>query len=583
MAYDTSELYKIAIEKEARTTFIDGEIRTKNGTTIAISNDMLEPGRLYITNQCVNRDVFEFGSVFCAELGITLKSEIDRYSLYDADIKLNYNILVVDRLDEQRWEKIPLGQYTVNEPTRTGRNVSIKAYDNMVKFDDDLFESITGTPYELITYCCSRCNVSFSQTRADIERLANGTILLSVSIDKVKTYRDLLSYIGQVTCSFATIDRTGKLKMVEFQTEPSREINIKTRVSSKFSDFETHFSSIKGAFIYNDDYKDYLQAYEGDGLEYDMGEVPIVQGLDSTNQAVISNALLKLDALRYVPCDFTFNGDPTIELGDMIVNTDRQGNEIRSIVTFYKWTYRGSHKIKSAGQNPKILKSKNKTAAQFSSLRSDISSKDMAVYTHTNAGKVEVQGGDSSDVTSMNSIASISFAAKKVATCMVMVTIPINAVDDTDVEFHQLFDGIEMLGGMIAQRCHKGTSTITFVNYFSTRADTIHRYSIVGITKGFDGSEPALISVEPYTLKAIIFGQGLSTVVQWDGNVIVNDSIPGFNFVSNNITATLGISDSVQTSKAQYNPKLVLDRVRMLSFESNEVSIKDVRDELTIS
>ena len=483
MAYNTSELYKEAIDKEARTTFIDGEVRTKNGTVIRISNDVLEPGKFYITNQCVNRDSFEYGSVFCAELGITLKTEIDRYILFDAEIKLNFNILVLDRLDEKRWETIPLGIYTVNEPSRAGKGITIKAYDNMIKFDQELFESFTGTPYELITYCCARCNVSFSQTKEYIERLTNGTVLLSVSNDRVKTYRELLSYVCKVTCSFATIDRQGKLKIVEFQTSPEREINIKTRTASKFSDFETHFSGIRGTFINNDAYKEYLQLNEGDGLVYDMGEIPIVQGLDFTNQGIISNVLQKLDSLRYVPCEVTFSGDPSIELGDMITNVDRQGNAIQSIVTFYKWTYRGSHKIKSAGQNPKLLNSKNKTAAQISNLRSDLSSKDMAVYTHTNAGKVEFQGGNYSDVTSMNSIAVISFAAKKVATCMVMVTIPINSVSETDVEFHQLFDGLEMLGGLIAQRCHKGTSTITFVNYFTTRADTIHRYSIVGIKK----------------------------------------------------------------------------------------------------
>lgn len=562
MAYSTTSLYQEAINKEARVTYIDGEIRGSNNVVIPISNDMISPGSLYVTNQCVNGDTFEYGSVFAAELGITLRTEIDRYTLYDAEVKLFFNLL----LSNKSYERIPLGVFNINEPNRVGRNISIKAYDKMINLEEDIFESVTGTPFELLAYLSARCNVSLAQSKTEISLFVNSEVLLTVSPDRVGTYRELLSYICQVTCTFAAFDREGKLRLYEYATSPSKEIMAKSRTSSKFSDFETYFSGAKGELIHNDSYKSYMQANEGTGITYDMGSIPIVQGLDTTNHAVVANVALRTSSIRYTPCDISFTGDPAIDLGDMIVNVDRNGNKITSFVTFYKWAYRGAHQIKSAGQNPKLSKVKSKTDKEMSNLKNDISTKDVSVYTYTNASTVNIQGGESEDVTSMNSLAMISFSAKKAATCMVMVTIPIEMSTESDIEFHQLLDGVEMMGGLIAQRCHVGLSTVTFVNYFNTVSNSIHRYSIVGITKGVEGGEAGTLSIKPYSLKVIVFGQGLESVVQWDGNIIVNDIVPLIEV--ENVTLPINITDVVSTSKQPHNPHTVSDKVKKIAVGS---------------
>ena len=357
MAYATSDLYKEAIDKSSRVTFVDGELITTKGTKVNITNETIDAGSLYITNQCVSSDAFAYGSVFTAEAGITLKTEIDRYSLYDSEIKLFFNIL----LSNNEYERIPLGKFYVNEPNRVGKNITLKAYDGMIKLEKAIDESTTGTAYELLLYIGDKCSVEIAQTEEEILALPNSDILLSVGEDRIDTYRDLVSYIAQVTCTFAIFDREGKLKLCEYGTSSVKTIVAKQRTSSKFSDFETYFSSVKGSFVYEGSYKAYFNiGEEDDGLLYDAGEIPIIQGLDETNQAVIDNMYAKLENVKYVPCDISFNGDPSLDLGDMIVNIDRFGNKITSLVTFYKWSYRGGHQIKSAGSNPKLSSVKEK-------------------------------------------------------------------------------------------------------------------------------------------------------------------------------------------------------------------------------
>lgn len=567
MAYETSPLYKEAIKKESRVTFIDGELIASNGVVINITNETLVPGGFYITNQCSKNDSFEFGSVYTAELGITLKTEIDRYTLYDSKLRVFFNVLLSDKT----YERIPLGEFNVNEPTRSGKNISIKAYDNMIKLEEELYESTTGTPYELLFYISTKCGISLAQSKEDILNLINGNILLNVEASRVSTYRELLSYICQVTCTFGIFDRFGKLMLCEYGMNPSSTILAKERTSSKFSDFETYFSGAKGQMIFGDSLKAYTQTDGSQGIIYDMGDVPIVQGLDDTNFGVVSNVSQKVQSIRYVPCDITFSGDPSIDLGDMVASIDRDGNEIRSLVTFYKWTYRGKHQLKCAGQNPKLNKLKGKQSKEMANLKADVLSKDLTVYTFTNASELNITGGDNAE--GSDSTAIISFATTKSSTCLAMVTIPYEISSESNVVVHQLFDGYKMPGGTIYQRCHEGKGTISFFNYFNTESNSIHRYSLVVQTEGIENGEAGTIKIEPYTLKLVVFGQGLASLVQWDGVIAVGDSIPIIDVITNRIEAVKIADGNISFSNALHNPNHHTDIVREITVTTNKILV----------
>ena len=59
----------------------------------------------------------------------------------------------------------------------------------MISLEKDLEESTTGTPYELLLFIGDRCGVEIAQTEEEILALTNGGHLLSVSIDRIDTFR----------------------------------------------------------------------------------------------------------------------------------------------------------------------------------------------------------------------------------------------------------------------------------------------------------------------------------------------------------------------------------------------------------
>lgn len=613
MAYSTSDLYKVAIDKESRVTFIDGELVTEKGVIITIDNKVIDSGSFYITNQCVNSDAFTYGSVFSAEAGITLKTDIDRYSLYNAEIKLFFNIL----LSNNKYERIPLGKFYVNEPNRVGKNIIIKAYDGMLILDKELDESTTGTAYELLLFISDRCGIELAQTENEILEFVNSDIMLSVVVDRIDTYRDLVSYIAQVLCGFAIFDREGKLKICKYGTEPVKTIQAKLRTSSKFSDFETYFSGITASFINESTYKSYSHIEEGDGLLYDASEVPVVQGLDETNQIVVDNMYEKLKNVRYVPCDIKFNGDPSLDLGDMVVNVDRFGNEITSLITFYKWSYRNGHQIKSAGSNPKLLSVKEKKNKDLANLQAEVNAKTVGVYSYTNVKSYSIKGGvDASD---MIEIIRIAFAVNEDVTALFMATVSFDMDVDGFVQFDSYLDAVYYKNSTIYQYCNKGRNVITFINYIPCKKNTVYNFSVLAKTyyeetdlrintakiatnenarnatiKSYENIVAALKTatvvpitniddtitydiVEPittvptmkigtYAIKAAIFGQGLAGKVAWDGTITMFEE---FKRVKLDECVVRSFSDNISV-------KLVEDNVNNINEVFSKINVDEV-------
>ena len=87
--YPVSEEYLAAIQDNARSYYFEGCITTKLGVKYPFANKDIVKGSGYITNQCCGSNEIEIGSVYAAELGITLYTNIDRYTLEGATITLS--------------------------------------------------------------------------------------------------------------------------------------------------------------------------------------------------------------------------------------------------------------------------------------------------------------------------------------------------------------------------------------------------------------------------------------------------------------------------------------------------------------
>ena len=78
-------------------------------------------GSGYITSQCCSSTEIELGTVYAAEFGISLFSEINRYTLEDALVEVFYNLQLAD----ESYETIPMGIFEVSEANRKAKCLEI--------------------------------------------------------------------------------------------------------------------------------------------------------------------------------------------------------------------------------------------------------------------------------------------------------------------------------------------------------------------------------------------------------------------------------------------------------------------------
>ena len=240
--YPVSDAFLRAVRSNTRKYFWTGTIVTRGGMTYEFGAKEIVKGSGYISRQCCGSTEIELGTVYAAEMGITLLSDIDRYTLEDALVTIVFHLVLADGSVED----VPMGVFEVSEANRLAKCLELKAYDFMLRFDKSFngFETV-GTAYDFIALCCKRCKVEFANKRAEIDAMPNGGVTLSVYTENdIETCRDVLFYVAQVLGGFFIINREGKLELRKYGKDPVMKVEQRHRFSSSFSDFITRYTAV---------------------------------------------------------------------------------------------------------------------------------------------------------------------------------------------------------------------------------------------------------------------------------------------------------------------------------------------------
>ena len=397
LLYPVSEAFLQAVQENTRRYYWTGRITTTKGATYEFGADDIVKGSGYISSQCCGSTEIELGTVYAAEMGITLLSDIDRYTLEDALVELFYHL----RLSDGTFEEVPMGIFEVSEANRNIKTLELKAYDFMLRFDKNFngFETI-GTVYDFVSLCCRACKVEMAQSQADYEAMPNGTELLSIYTENdIETYRDVLYYVGQVLGGFFCINREGKLELRKYGNEPVMELETKHRFTSSFSDFITRYTAVSSTNMKTET-AEYYHLDPDDGLTLNLGVNPLLQfGLKETREQLCMNILNDLAVVDYVPFDSETIGNPALDLGDVIRFKGGQADENRiSAITSMQCKIGGKHTLKGVGKNPRLAHAKSKNDKNISGLLNQIIDNKEAgkigIHTFTNASSFTVGESD---------------------------------------------------------------------------------------------------------------------------------------------------------------------------------------------
>lgn len=552
--YPVSDAFMQAIKSNTRKYYWTGTITTSDEKIYEFGNEDIVKGSGYISRQCCGNSEIELGSVYAAELGISLFCDIDRYTLDGAEIKLWFHLL----LDDDSTESIPMGVFYVAEANRRIKTLELKAYDGMLNLDKAFNKGLSSAyPYEFLSLLSKACHVELAQTREEIEALPNGTELLGIYQDNdIESWRDFLYYLAQTLGCFAVIDRYGKLSLTSYGSTPVMAIDIRHRFSSSFSDFVTRYTAVSSTNKKTET-AEYYAKDPDDGLTMNLGVNPLLQfGLEETRKRIINTILDVVSTVEYVPFDSETIGNPALDLGDVLRFTGGHADETKqSAITSIYTKINGKQTVKCVGKNPRLAAAKSKNDKNISGLISSIGETKLSIYTFTNALALDA-GEEKLSIINMEFASgdetNAEFHAQAIMevesnpdTRMLTAETTIDLGTTTDDEGNEVEnkkvisfplswneDGKTALSVFYVLDGHEVEEFHPKESWLSGKHLLTLYYPIIGLTANQLHTFEVLISmqngtghIEAQNIMATITGQGLGVQERWDGRITADDTL----------------------------------------------------------
>ena len=186
------------------------------------SNDTVEDLDIYtfqISDGTSNTSSFDLGAAIAQQLTLKINNIDGRFDEHD----FNGAVITVQvglELLNGAVEWLDKGKFTAEPGEESGNSISVKAFDDMTKFDQPYSLSKLVYPATLGTIvrdACSCCRVTLASDTAAFDN--NNFIVQNRPDDSALTFRQVLQWVGQIACKFFRIDRFGKLSARWYNTD----------------------------------------------------------------------------------------------------------------------------------------------------------------------------------------------------------------------------------------------------------------------------------------------------------------------------------------------------------------------------
>ena len=507
--YSVSNKYKQDMKEPVARLSVSGTIGSESFTEANIAG-----GSFSITNQCVDNDEILLGAAYVGELQATFQNiNIDRYEWVGKVITAYHTRLFADNTSET----IPIGVYTIAEATWSADGISVIAYDNMSKLDKAAqFNATTGTAYGILRNICESCDLTLAMTEAEVEALPNGTELFGLWADNdIETFRDMISWLAQTLASIVLVNRSGGIYLKTYGMTVVDEVTEENRfLDATFSDFESRYSGVSVVDIKAKQTR-YYGTEEDIYLTYNLGSNPFMQyGTNSTKERMARAILNSLAATAYVPFSVTMLGDPVYDLGDVITLSGGMGDDSKHfVIQRYSYNVHNNYSCEGVGKNPDVANARSKTDKQIQGILNNQNQNGIQYYFFTNSDEIVIPD------TKTREIIDIRFASLKDTVVIFHAEVLLTAdtkvtgitYDDLIGTVTYYLDLAEVTTRHPIETWVDGTHIMHLLYHINIQEARSTRFVV---TLNADGGD---IYIPVDGIEAVIHGQGLAAVGEWDG------------------------------------------------------------------
>lgn len=365
--YNTSADFITAIKSNIRMLHWGGSVNLD--TPLELDDDSFSSGNI---TRAISGNKLNIGTVYAAQISADLiLPGISRYELYNKEITINSSIENAD-------DVIPMGIFTISEAVQTLDHISIKGYDNMIKFAEVPFSAsihnTIQTPYAWLLEMCSICGVTLGNTSAEIQGMPNGNRATGFAdvIADAKTWRDVLGYMAAYLGGYAYIGRDGHLYIGHYGSISNDTISALKRYSSGLSDFRTTYDGLYATYK-DGGVQEYVPNANSNGLVLDIGTNPFLQFSDQVNRlAALQEIIDKWNGVYYVPFKATMPLMSHYDVGDVLTFTEKQASIYDyGVISEITYNFNGDMSVTCSGDNPKLTQAQDRFSKTVAGLSKD--------------------------------------------------------------------------------------------------------------------------------------------------------------------------------------------------------------------
>lgn len=353
------------------------EITLKDGTTLEISNSNLWQNGMILEDSVSNSNSFDISSVIIGQLTLSINNIDEEYSDYDFTDCTADNVKVGLALSDGTVESLAYGKFYLNDASYNGSIITLTFYDALYKFDKSYTESnleYPATLEDIVQDACDVCGVTLGTYGFDHDDY----LITERPVSDGLTFRQMLLWVGQISCNYFTADPQGRLKIIWYDTK-SLEALITDVESSNLLDSDgndildsdgnpistdkettanednivggnyhiiNHFSNlsvglddvvitgIKVLYEEAGENGTEITTYQSgtDGYVLEVSGNKLIQSSDAAQQ-IVQDLGTKIIGLRFRTFTASTLSDPTYEAGDVALLIDRKGKRYKTLIT----------------------------------------------------------------------------------------------------------------------------------------------------------------------------------------------------------------------------------------------------------
>lgn len=346
MIHVSSEFKEIMMQRQdfkenAEVTFSDGTVLHLEEKDFSITNNSVVDS--------ADANAVPIGAAICRNIQMELLNEddhLEKYDFYGARIRLYLTFELLNTI-----EKIEFGTFTVTAPECYGTTVVVNASDDMYKanaaYSTDLpFPATAGA---VLRDVCSRCSIltgttSFLHDDFQIQTKPSGDY----------TFRQVIGYLAMIACGNARINRSGKLEILTYDLDFTRECHNLTEWKSLTMDTSditiTGIQTTRKVKKTEGEKETEVEETVRAGSEGYMLTVsnPLVYGNEETLVAWIHEKIAGVPFRRFTGDYITY---PLAEFMDLAKITDWRGNTYNTFITDIDFVFFGITTLKNSAES----------------------------------------------------------------------------------------------------------------------------------------------------------------------------------------------------------------------------------------